>query len=192
MKFSDLNLLSFGHTIQITGAIFSGEGKSYLCFFPADENDLPLEVLELNTDEWNQLIRQTDLLETEVLSKASDGTLAKVILRKSARQVSQAVSWNVYRRDGYRCRYCGKDDVPLTVDHLVVWEECGPSIEANLVSACRKCNKTRGNMQYADWLCSPYYKRVSRGLSSLTRCDNADLLRTLDSIPRSPHKKSKR
>jgi hypothetical protein len=123
MKFSDLNLLSFGNTIQLTGAIYSGEGKSFLCFFPGDKNDLPQEILELTTEEWNEMIKQTDLLEAEVLARASDGRLAKIVLRKSARQISQGVSWNVFRRDGYKCRYCGKDKVPLTVDHLILWEE---------------------------------------------------------------------
>jgi 5-methylcytosine-specific restriction endonuclease McrA len=37
----------------------------------------------------------------------------------------------------------------------------GASVEDNLITACRKCNKTRGNMLYEDWLNSDYYKKVS-------------------------------
>lgn len=34
MDFEHLNLRSVGNTIQIAGAIYAGEGKIFLCFFP--------------------------------------------------------------------------------------------------------------------------------------------------------------
>ncbi len=88
----------------------------------------------------------------------------------------------MFKRDGYACRYCGRDDVPLTVDHLVCWESGGPSTEANLVSACRKCNKIRGNTPYADWLSHEYYVRSARGLSKAVQEANAAVSGTLGSI----------
>ena len=81
----------------------------------------------------------------EAQTQAEDGTLTKAILRKTARQIEASVSWQVWRRDGCRCRYCGRDNVPLTVDHLVRWEEGGPSTEENLVSSCKKCNQSQGD-----------------------------------------------
>lgn len=190
-KFTDINLLDVGNSILMTGAIFSGNGKHYLCFFPKDREDLPTEPLEMDHEEWKAFVRQTDLLETEVLQKASDGTLAKVILRKSQRQIEALVQWKVFRRDGYCCRYCGNDNVPLSVDHLVVWEEGGPSIEANLVSACKKCNKVRGNLSYAEWLRHPRYKNVSVNLTEEGRRANEALVHTLDAIPRMVHTRSR-
>jgi hypothetical protein len=210
-KLSDLNILDFGNTIQLEGAVFIGNGKLYLCLFPgshgniqdvegndtveivmADGTSVFAETLGMDTDEWNRLFQQTDLLETEVLTRSSDGTLAKIILRKSQRNIAQEISWKVYKRDDYKCRYCGRDDVPLTVDHLVLWEEGGPSTEANLLACCKKCNRARGNMQYADWLRSPFYRRVSQGLSMLVRQDNEALVPTLAAIPRMLHTPSKR
>jgi hypothetical protein len=193
VKLSELNLLSFGHTIQMAGAIFQGEGQTFLAFFPedADNQDHVLNRLELSLDDWNAIIRQTDLLETEILARAADGTLTKVVIRKSQRQIEQGVSWKVFKRDGYSCRYCGKDDIPLTVDHLVCWEAGGPSIVENLVSACRKCNKTRGDLSYADWLNHPYYRKVASGLSASEREANIQLLQTLGSIPLNVHKRSR-
>lgn len=190
-QFSDLDILQVGHTIQLAGAIYAGEGTAYLCFFPDEDTDLKTEVLSMTVGEWEAFVRQTDVMETEVLAKASDGTLAKVILRKSTRQIEQGVSWKVFRRDGYRCRYCAADDVPLTVDHLVLWEHGGPSTEANLVSACRKCNKVRGNTLYADWLKNPFYLRVSQNLSDAVRQANEAILATLGSIPIRPHKRGR-
>ena len=220
-KFEDLDLLRVGDTIQIVGAIWAGEGQMHLCMFPdehgrvldgqgstlgwedAEDNEttgfrtsdgevLCAEALNMTLDEWQQFIRQTDIMEASVLTEGPDGKVIKSIVRKSARQISQHVSWAVYRRDGYRCRYCGRDDVPLTVDHLVLWEEGGPSTEANLVASCKRCNKTRGNTQYTDWLNHPYYQRVSKNLTATVRQDNLDLVATLDGIPRMLHKPSKR
>lgn len=204
----DIDLLKVGHTIQLAGAVYAGEGKAYLVMFPEESGCIDVqgsdevilrtnhhtyevESLELSQEEWKTFLRQTDLLETEVLAKAEDGKTTKAILRKSSRQIEQGVSWAVFRRDRYACRYCGADDVPLTVDHLVLWEVGGPSIEENLVSACRKCNKTRGNTEYAEWLHHPYYKKVSHYLTAHGRQLNIDLLPTLDSIPIRPHKRGR-
>lgn len=81
---------------------------------------------------------------------------------------------------------------PLTVDHLVLWEEGGPSIPTNLVAADRRCNKTRGNMRYEDWLNSSYYRKVSKRLTTQQRDANRALLDTLDAIPRMLHIPSQR
>lgn len=192
-QLKDINLFKVGDTIQMVGAVYADSEKAFVCLFPEDHNvkGMPLDMLEMGHEDWQMFLRQTDLMEVEILTKASDGTLAKAVIRKSARQIEQAVSWRVYKRDFYKCRYCGKDDVPLTVDHLVRWEEGGPSIEANLVAACRKCNKTRGDTSYADWLRHPFYLQVSKNLTATVRADNEDLVSTLDKIPRVKNIKSR-
>ena len=195
MEFTDLNILDVGNTIQLGGAIYIDGSKAYLCYFPADapsdEEPLAVENLLMDKDEWKQFLRQTDILEAEVLAKADDGKITKAILRKSARQIEQGVHWSVYRRDGYACRYCGKDDIPLSVDHLVLWEKGGPSTVENLVAACRKCNKTRGNTEYADWLNHPHYKRMCKNLTDHIRGLNIAVLDTLAAIPLRIHRRSR-
>lgn len=186
IKLGDLNILAVGNTIALSGAIYSDAEKTYLVTFPDehDATDKPLVVLDMSQDEWTRFMTQTDHLEVEMLAPDTDGKLVKAIVRKSQRQIDQGVSWAVYKRDGYRCRYCGLEGVPLTVDHLVLWEEGGPSIPENLVAACRKCNKTRGNMKYAAWLRSDYYKKVSRNLIGFVVDQNEKVADTLDAIPR--------
>jgi hypothetical protein len=194
MKLSELNIYDIGNKIGLVGAVFGDEHSTYLALFPDQEIKDNQEVLDLDTEDWKKLLRQTDLLEVEVLQHTEHGKMSKAILRKTQRLIEARISWNVFRRDGYTCRYCGRNDVPLTVDHLVLWEEGGPSIEENLVAACKKCNKTRGMMQYADWLESPYYKRVSKDIS-LGGIDwqlrNQKLVATLDAIPRNTHQRSR-
>lgn len=184
VKFSDLPISSFGNTVQMAGAVYVGDGKSYLFTFPDDALEGELQHVPMSLDDWKALVRQTDFIDMEVLVQQPDGSVRKAIYRKSERQIDQGVSWAVYRRDGYSCRYCGKNDVPLTVDHLILHHEGGPTVEANLVSACRKCNKVRGDVQFADWLRHPHYLNVSKGLSPQVRELNASLVATLDKIHR--------
>ena len=190
MKFSDLNLLDVGNELQMDGAVWGGKGKTLLCLFPGESAEMMFP-LEMNQAEWEQFIRQSDIMETEVLTRSPDGKLAKVIARKSSRVIEANISWKVFKRDGYACRYCGNDSTALTVDHLVLWEEGGPSIEANLLSACKKCNKVRGNTQYGDWLRHPHYVKVSRNLKPEVRAANEAVLATLAAIPRLQHVKSR-
>jgi hypothetical protein len=191
MKLDELDILEVGNTIYLTGAIYSDADQDYLCYLPNENTRKWGEELTMNTDDWKKFLRQTDLMETEVLQQDKHGKLSKAILRKSTRQIDQRVSWRVYRRDNFKCRYCGDEESPMTVDHLVLWEDGGPSIEDNLVCCCRKCNKTRGNMKYEEWLQSHYYQKVSKGLSALYRQDNLDLAGSLSSIPLRIHRKKR-
>ncbi len=180
----DINLLDVGHTITMVGALYAGKGKVFGVLFPegqAEAKQAPVEMLDMTLEDWISFLQQTDTLPTEVVV---DGTGQKAILRKANREVDNTVSWKVYRRDQYACRYCGIDNVPLTVDHIVTWEDRGPWIEQNLLTACRKCNKTRGNTSYGEWLKSDFYARVSQKLSPAVRAANEAVLGKLDTIPR--------
>jgi len=200
-KLSEIDILDIGNTIQLAGAVYmDGSSRLLLVPFPDEVSDvekvfnkttLDVEILAMDSADWEKFLRQTDLLETEVLQKASDGKLAKVILRKSQRQIDQGVSWQVWKRDGYACRYCGKDDVPLTVDHIITWETGGPTVEQNLLSACRKDNKARGNLSYEDWLKHPHYLKVSKALRPEVQEANEAVLGRLNAIPRNKNVRSR-
>jgi hypothetical protein len=181
-RFSDIDIHDFGNEILLAGAIYAAGDKVYACFFPdsGDEKDLPIESLDMDRDEWIAMLAQLDALDVKVV----DGTGEKAILRKSTRIVDNNVSWAVFRRDGYTCRYCGANEVPLSVDHLVLWEQGGPWTMENLVTCCKRDNKKRGQKSYADWLKDPYYLKLSQRLSPEQRAANEALLGTLDAIPR--------
>jgi len=185
LRLEDMELLEFGHTLQIGGVVFSGHGKNHICLLPDDADvEDKFSVLDLSSDDWKRVLRQTDLMEIEILQKATDGKLVKALVRKTTRVIEQGISWRVFKRDGYMCRYCAREGIPMTVDHIVLWEEGGPSIEENLLTACRKCNKRRGNTQYGDWLTHPYYLEVSKNLTEDVRDLNEGVLLTIDNIPR--------
>ena len=53
----------------------------------------------------------------------------------------------ILRRDEFECQYCG---TPVTIetaniDHISPWRKGGRTNSSNLASACRECNKRKGN-----------------------------------------------
>jgi 5-methylcytosine-specific restriction endonuclease McrA len=56
---------------------------------------------------------------------------------------------NLYKRDGNKCAYCGKDD-DLTLDHVIPRSQGGVDSWTNLVTACQKCNTLKGNRTPAE------------------------------------------
>lgn len=198
MKLEELDLREVGVSIQMVGVVFEDARNQSVLVLPfpsesAPEPDNPFSdggftTLDMDLQEWQTFLAQTDKVEVQALVRAEDGSVGRAIVRKCERQISQHVSWAVYRRDYYRCRYCGNGEVPLTVDHLVLWEDGGPSTEANLVASCKKCNNTRGNTPYAEWLKSSYYAKVSRNLPPAIQEANELLVYTLGSIQTTPLK----
>jgi hypothetical protein len=63
--------------------------------------------------------------------------------------VSTRVRFEVMRRDGFKCVYCGAtaQETRLEVDHRVPVAERGTSEPANLVTACKSCNRGKSDTQ---------------------------------------------
>ena len=170
----EIDIFDIGNSVQLCGALWSGNGKVYIIPLPGEDVNGEWVELQMDGAQWERFLNQSDVLDVRGPGKA--------ILRKSQRQIDQHISWRVFRRDGYCCRYCGRDDVPLTVDHVILWEQGGATVEDNLVSACRRCNKVRGNTEYASWIQSPAYFGVSINLSHEQVKENSDLAMRLDEL----------
>lgn len=54
---------------------------------------------------------------------------------------------NVYRRDGYRCQYCGRGvgEADRTIDHVLPRSRGGHTNWDNCVLACRPCNRRKAD-----------------------------------------------
>jgi 5-methylcytosine-specific restriction endonuclease McrA len=50
----------------------------------------------------------------------------------------------VFRRDDYRCQYCGASTNDLTIDHIIPRHMSGEHIWTNVVTACSICNHHKG------------------------------------------------
>lgn len=73
-------------------------------------------------------------------------TASRTTDRKS---LPPGLKFAVWRRDGFRCRYCGKDvhetGVVLEVDHVIPVALGGTDEHSNLVTACRDCNRGKSD-----------------------------------------------
>jgi hypothetical protein len=60
--------------------------------------------------------------------------------------LSVSTRFEVFKRDGFTCQYCGRKtpDVVLEVDHVIPRAEDGSDELENLVTACWDCNRGKG------------------------------------------------
>ena len=52
---------------------------------------------------------------------------------------------NVFHRDNHSCQYCGCQDEPLSIDHVVPRSRGGGDNWENVTTACLSCNVRKGN-----------------------------------------------
>ena len=60
----------------------------------------------------------------------------------------------IYLRDGLACIYCGatlEDGAQLSLDHVMPHSKGGSNDASNLVTACSRCNSSRGNRPVAEF-----------------------------------------
>lgn len=49
----------------------------------------------------------------------------------------------VFRRDGYKCRYCGNVTPPFHIDHIYPWSKGGETSINNSAVSCQRCNSKK-------------------------------------------------
>lgn len=149
--------------------VLGNENELIIPIFPQFENFLknnqipPVTIVTMNDKDWQKLLKQLDT--NEVLTNPNETlNLPKTLVRKSQRIIDSRVTWKVFERDNYTCRYCGAHGIPMSVDHIVLWEDFGDSVEENLVTSCKKCNRLRGNTPFLKWLESDIYKERGKNI----------------------------
>lgn len=62
--------------------------------------------------------------------------------------VSKKIRFEVFKRDGFRCAYCGKSppEVILEIDHIKPKSKKGKDDINNLITACFDCNRGKSNI----------------------------------------------
>jgi len=75
-----------------------------------------------------------------------------VLSRSALRDSGSTRHWRsirerILRRDGYICQYCGQE--ANTVDHVIPRKLGGLDTDDNLLSACSKCNYSKGGRFFA-------------------------------------------
>ena len=62
--------------------------------------------------------------------------------------ISKRVRFEIFKRDLFTCRYCGKrpPDVLLEVDHVIPVAKGGANDDDNLVTSCDACNRGKSDV----------------------------------------------
>ena len=71
--------------------------------------------------------------------------------------LSKRLRFEILKRDGFRCRYCGATPVhcQLEVDHIVAVANGGSNDRENLATACDRCNNGKSDVPLEKRLPSP-------------------------------------
>ncbi|HVD40443.1 MAG TPA: HNH endonuclease [Solirubrobacterales bacterium] len=76
------------------------------------------------------------------------------------RRIHPILRGAVLERDGWTCAYCGKETAE--VDHVAPRGRGGRTVPANLVAACRHCNKAKGLRTPTEWRLDRDLERIRR------------------------------
>jgi len=60
--------------------------------------------------------------------------------------ISKKLRFEIFKRDGFQCKYCGRrpPEVTLEVDHILPQKRGGKDNPENLITACFDCNRGKG------------------------------------------------
>jgi len=150
LEFRDRPVLhgDIGSLLKISGLVVTGGGAEAVLYLPSCSALQNNEYIakELSIEEWDDFIKRSD--NPEILVGPE-----KVFHRKVRYEISGAIQQKVWAADEFKCMYCERKmgDAQLTVDHFIPLERGGKNDTSNYLSACRKCNKDKGNMSPEEW-----------------------------------------
>lgn len=147
---SPIFLDEFGDTIGIKGLVFERTREDYdMIFLLPRRKDRRHMTYKPTESEWKEILKNADVGLRRVTDLS--GRVTKGYIKKSLRQIDEHTRWAVYKRDKYRCVYCGRSGIPMTVDHYIPQEKGGETTMENLRTSCRECNRLKGNMMPKEW-----------------------------------------
>jgi len=68
---------------------------------------------------------------------------------------------------GRKCAYCGKENVPFTIDHIIPKKRGGTDRIGNLTLACEDCNKKKGTKTAAEFGFPDLLTKASKPLANI-------------------------
>jgi hypothetical protein len=156
----------FGQNLHIGGVIFEGNGEEVVVLVPDSSIDpdrwqaTGVRHVSPTLEEWSDLLKQSD---DPVFFQLDESGTIKAVHRKVRFQISGAVQQRIWVRDELQCVYCERPmgEVTLTIDHWMPLELDGANDETNYLSACRKCNKRKGDLHPREWCRQMYGDRAA-------------------------------
>jgi hypothetical protein len=115
------------------------------------------------------------------LQKTRDRMREIMRTRRANGNVSEGDRLRIFARDGYKCCYCGSSE-KLEVDHVISISNGGGHEDDNLKTACRSCNRKKGNRDQIE------SKSKSKSKSKSVKDNDNGLLTLTPPEPRSKRK----
>ena len=116
-------------------------------------NDVPRTIRLLRQEGWKIDVRGDGYVTLTSLEKEPARGMRKA--------VNEKVRYEVFSRDGFRCKACGRttdDGVKIVVDHIRPVDWGGTNDISNLITLCEECN--RGKKAWVDSVPSQIMKEV--------------------------------
>lgn len=96
-----------------------------------------------NPDRMRQNCRKYNLSHRELLNQIGESRRAR-IMGATGRGVSASDWLDILNCHAYRCAYCLRSNIPLSMDHVTALSVGGAHDSDNIVPACRSCNSKKG------------------------------------------------
>ena len=138
-----------GNRFQIRGILIGDGNLEIALALPNEHYADEIISLGLSLEEWLKFLQFSD--DPQLVITDEERKIIKAIVRKGTRQLSEIQRYQVFRRDNFTCQYCGKKDVPLTIDEYMCQELGGACIPENQKTSCRPCNKAKANKSIHEW-----------------------------------------
>lgn len=108
------------------------------------------DIKRMSPEDWSKFIQCSD--DPKIFELDPTGGI-KAVHRKIRYQISGDVQQKIWALDSFKCVYCDRQmgEVQLSIDHFVPLELGGSNDETNYLSACRRCNKQKGNKKPEDF-----------------------------------------
>ncbi len=66
-----------------------------------------------------------------------------MLVKRPPRKERKLTRYEIFKRDRYKCQYCGKETKTLTLDHVMPRFRGGQHTWENVVTACVQCNRIK-------------------------------------------------
>jgi len=138
----EMDLEAFGAYIILSMEYWYRDGQ-----LTNDDSGLS-RIVGLSVSKWKKLKPQISKYFVDscdrVINKELDERMEKLKTRPDKWQWTR-IRAKVFERDNYTCQYCGDQNTALECDHIYPASLGGLAIESNLITACKSCNRKKGN-----------------------------------------------
>lgn len=154
LKIAKWNLATDDMTLELEGALLRVVNATRLYDRPIKANLRVLSGLwRCNERRAKRLL--SDLVATGEI-RIEDGLIIlkgfpEVLTREP---IGACLRSHIFERDGEVCAYCGSEEGPFEIDHILPVRLGGSNCVDNLTVACRTCNRSKGAKTIAElgWL----------------------------------------